>query len=275
MDDTGFRLDGAGSRRYPGVMESIALIGFGEAGQAFAQAGWRAFDTADRAAEMAALGVEVAGCQRDAVARARLILSLVTADAAHGVAQGASATIEPGSLYFDMNSVAPQTKALAAAAIDAAGGHYLDVAIMAPVLPARRAVSLLVSGPEAESGVAALRTLGFTDVRAVGCDVGRASTIKMLRSVMIKGIEALTGEMMAAAERAGVADAVLASLGEGWDAKARYNLERMATHGPRRAAEMEEVAKTLESLGIEPLMTRGTIQRQRAAARSATKALAA
>jgi Domain of unknown function (DUF1932) len=47
-----------------------------------------------------------------------------------------------------------------------------------------------------------------------------------------------------------------------WADKAAYNLERMAVHGTRRAAEMEESAKTLLSLGVEPVMTRGTILRQ-------------
>src|SRR3546814_8556516 len=47
-------------------------------------------------------------------------------------------------------------------------------------------------------------------------------------------------------------------------AQADYNLERMLVHGLRRAAEMEEVAITLDDLGVEPLMTRGTITRQRA-----------
>jgi anthranilate phosphoribosyltransferase len=42
-----------------------------------------------------------------------------------------------------------------------------------------------------------------------------------------------------------------------------YNLERMAVHGERRAAEMEEVADTLRELGVEPLMTNATVKRQR------------
>ena len=67
-------------------------------------------------------------------------------------------------------------------------------------------------------------------------------------------------------------EVLLGSLGDGWDAKAEYNLERMRTHGNRRAAEMEEVAKTLGALGIEPLMTNGTIQRQRAMAQKEIKA---
>jgi Domain of unknown function (DUF1932) len=92
------------------------------------------------------------------------------------------------------------------------------------------------------------------------------TSIKMIRSVMVKGIEALTAEMMLAARAANVEANVLASLGDGWAAKVAYNLERMATHGHRRAAEMEEVAKTLVSLSIDPVMTRGTIIRQLAMA---------
>src|SRR3546814_17845262 len=69
---------------------------------------------------------------------------------------------------------------------------------------------------------------------------------------------------MIAAERAGVTKTVLASLGGEWPAQADYNLERMLVHGLRRAAEMEEVAITLDDHGVEPLMTRGTNARQRA-----------
>lgn len=244
-----------------------ALIGFGEAGQAFAQAGdWRAFDVDPARTRAATLAAALDG--------AALVLSVVTADQALKAAEAAAACIAPGALFLDMNSVAPETKRDARGAIEAAGAHYLDVAIMAPVRPARLNVPLLVSGPWAEAGTEALRALGFSNVRAVGSEVGRASAIKMIRSVMVKGIEALTAEMMAAADAAGVVDEVLASLGDGWAQKAAYNLERMTTHGERRAAEMEEAAKTLGALGIEPVMTRGTIVRQRAAGPASRSAAA-
>jgi hypothetical protein len=42
-----------------------------------------------------------------------------------------------------------------------------------------------------------------------------------------------------------------------------YNLERMASHGERRAAEMEESATTLRELGLDPLMVEATVARQR------------
>ena len=90
----------------------------------------------------------------------------------------------------------------------------------------------------------------------------------MIRSVMIKGIEALTFECFLAAARAGILDEVTASLknnypGFDWVKMSEYNLERMASHGERRAAEMEESAATLRELGIDPLMVEATVARQR------------
>ncbi|MBX9665496.1 NAD(P)-dependent oxidoreductase [Novosphingobium sp.] len=256
-------------------MESIiALIGFGEAGSTFAEAaGWEAGASAydvlpGRRAAMEAAGVLVCATADDALADAGLVLSLVTADAALAAAKDYAALLKPGALWCDMNSVAPDTKRAAARAVEAAGGRYLDVAVLAPVNPARMNVPLLVSGAAADAAAEALRGAGFANVRVVGAEVGRASAIKMIRSVMVKGIEALTAEMMLAADAAGVTDEVLASLdasekAQGWAARAAYNLERMTTHGARRAAEMEESAKTLIGLGVEPVMTSGTVRRQR------------
>lgn len=255
---------------------ALTLIGYGEAGQTFARAGgWeqqtRVFDIKVddlhlRDSVLAAFEADnVSGVANlnGAVAGSLIILSLVTADQALIAAKNAAHHMAPGALYFDMNSVAPDTKRQAAKFIDAGCGRYVDVAVMAPVNPARLAVPLLVSGRYAQEGAATLSVLGFTNVRVVAGDVGRASSIKMIRSIMVKGQEALTAEMMLAAEAAGVVDELLGSLGDGWDSKAEYNLERMKKHGDRRAAEMEEVAKTLIALRVEPLMTNGTIRRQR------------
>lgn len=111
--------------------------------------------------------------------------------------------------------------------------------------------------------------LGFSNITVAGSRTGDAAAIKMIRSVMIKGLEALTAECALAAERADVSDALFASLDstwteQGWEARADYNLDRMLAHGGRRAAEMEEAARTLEELRVEAAMTRGTIARQRA-----------
>lgn len=263
-------------------LPSTALIGFGEAGSIFARAGgWgnaaSAWDLKPgRRALAGQCGFQVGSDAHKALAGARLVLSLVTADQALAAARQYAPFLETGTIWCDMNSVAPQTKRAAAEAVTAAGGRYVDVAVMAPVDPAALSVPLLLAGEHADEALDLLGLLGFRCSKVVGSEIGRASAIKMIRSVMIKGIEALTDEMMAAAEAAGVADEVLASLdasekAQKWTSRAVYNRERMATHGLRRAVEMEESAETLRGLGVEPVMTTGTVRRQREAAR-ATKA---
>lgn len=256
------------------MAQELALIGFGEAGETFARAGGWAGDSAvwdrldARRAVAAEAGLRAPGSPAEALAGAPLVLSLVTADQALAAARDYAPLLAAGALWCDMNSVAPSTKRAAAAAIAAAGGRYVDVAVLAPVNPARLSVPLLLAGEAASDAEQALRLAGFTNVRGVGAEIGRASAIKMIRSVMVKGIEALTAEMMLAAEAAGVTDEVLASLdasdkAQPWASRAAYNVERMVTHGLRRAAEMEESARTLAELGVEPVMTTGTVRRQR------------
>ncbi len=265
----------------------IGLIGFGEAGRTFAKAGgWaqraRVFDRkTDDPVDAPAMrhhyaDAAIVACEslRAAVEPAGLILSLVTADQALAAAQAAAACIAPDACFCDLNSVAPQTKRAAAAAIEAAGAHYIDVAVMAPVDPAGLAVPLLIAGPNAAATSAILSRLGFTDRRVVGDAIGRAAAIKMIRSIMVKGMEALTAECLLAADAAGVLDEVIRSIAAGeqasaWRARADYNFGRMMVHGLRRAAEMDEVARTVDGLRTGSAMARATAERQRAIGRLA------
>lgn len=253
-------MDGDGSR--------LAFLGFGEAAMAFAPAcrarsghQVRAFDiktdnpaTASAiAADYADHGVEGAANSADALAGADLVLSLVTADRALAAARSAAPALARGALYCDMNSVSPGTKRQAAKAVEDTGARYADVAIMAPVHPRAENVPLLVSGPHAETTLAALADFGFGDITPVGDRVGRASTIKMIRSIMVKGLESLAAECLIAAHRAGVTDQVIWSLtggGDDWRERGDYALDRMMAHGGRRAAEMAEVIRTLGELDL-------------------------
>lgn len=237
--------------------------------------GIRAFDikTADTATSAVKWqdyrGVGVTGTDglAGAVAEADIILSLVTADQALAAASEAAQYLKPGALYCDFNSVSPATKNAASRLIEAAGGAYADVAIMAPVHPLGLKTPILVSGDAAQQAAPSLESLGFLP-RKVDGPVGRAASIKMIRSVMLKGLEALSTECFLAAHAAGVVDEVAASLnatwpGADWAEKADYNLDRMIVHGIRRAAEMKEVARTLEELGVSNAMTRAAADRQR------------
>ena len=263
--------------------QTLALIGFGEAAQAFVQGmgdqrpPLRAFDlkTLDPAtrdakhAEYARWSISRAAASADAITGAAAVLCLVTADQAVAAAETAAQAIAPGAFYFDGNSVSPDAKRAAAAAIEAAGGRYVDVAIMSPVHPALTRTPLLLSGPHAEAAVGALQALGFANVSALAGPVGASSAVKMIRSVMVKGMEALTAECLTAAVAAGVDAEVIASLDASekprpWAERGDYNLDRMMVHGARRAAEMEEVVKTLEALGVAAPLTRATVAWQAA-----------
>lgn len=260
----------------------IAFIGFGEAGGAFAE-GWKEappgrlsawdikLDDPDAAATMRArmerLGVVAAPDAAAALDGAEIVLSLVTADRAVEAARSYAPHLAPGTLWCDLNSCSPGSKRIAADTVGRAGARYLDVAVMAPVYPLRNLVPCLLAGPEAVEVATTLAGLPMT-VEVAGDRVGEASAIKMIRSVMVKGMEALTAECALAAERAGVADRVLASLEGGPNGidlarRAAYNFERSLRHGARRAAEMEEVAATLEELGLPAPMSRATADWQR------------
>ncbi|WP_322891860.1 MULTISPECIES: DUF1932 domain-containing protein [unclassified Yoonia] len=259
-------------------MKNIAFMGFGEAAGAYAS-GLRevtdrisAYDIKlDRPTDSAAClhrmaALNVAACDLAGLRDASLILCLVTADQALVAAQAAAPHLAAGALWCDGNSCAPDTKRQAAQVIAAAGARYVDLAIMAPVHPRLHHTPMLASGPDAATAVAALAAFEM-QARVVGDMIGQASAIKMLRSVIIKGLEALTAEAFLAARAAGVEMAVIASLqasdpGIDWEKRGAYNIERMLVHGARRAAEMQEVAATLRALGLPDRMAQATCQWQ-------------
>ena len=258
----------------------ICFIGFGEAGQAIAAglresgieriAAWDILFPQAAGERLKAagdkLGVRLATSAEDAVAETDLIVSAVTAASSLEAARSVEPYLTGSPWYLDINSVSPGRKQETERRL---GGkaRYVDVAVVAAIHPARHRTPLLIAGPHAEAAAPLLRELDM-QLSVVGAQTGAAAAIKMIRSVMIKGIEALTLECFLAARRAGVLDEVTASLknnypGLDWPKMADYNLERMASHGERRAAEMEESAATLRELGLDPLMVDATVKRQR------------
>jgi 3-hydroxyisobutyrate dehydrogenase-like beta-hydroxyacid dehydrogenase len=260
----------------------LCFIGFGEAGQAIASglreagveniAAWDIlFPHAEgeklrQAGE--AMGARLAASAADAVASSDIIVSAVTAASSVDAARSVAPYLSGNPYFLDVNSVSPGRKQESARLLGG-GARYVDVAILAPIHPKRHQTPLLLAGEHARAVLPLLiDELEMQGVIASG-DVGAAAALKMIRSVMIKGIEALTAECFIAAGRAGIADEVAASLknnypGVDWQKMVEYNLERMASHGIRRADEMEQSAITLTELGVEPLMTTGTVARQRA-----------
>jgi 3-hydroxyisobutyrate dehydrogenase-like beta-hydroxyacid dehydrogenase len=259
----------------------LCFIGFGEAGQAIASglreagvkdiAAWDILFPDDEGARLKQagerIGARLATSAADAVVNSDIIVAAVTAASSLDAAKAVVPYIAGNPYYLDINSVSPGRKQETARLLEGTA-RYVDVAILAPIHPRRHQTPLLLAGPHAGTLMPLL--IDELEMRgAIASDqVGAAAALKMIRSVMIKGIEALTAECFLAAERAGIVEEVTASLKNNyptldWNRVIEYNLERMASHGIRRADEMEQVAATLTELGIAPLMTEATVARQR------------
>jgi 3-hydroxyisobutyrate dehydrogenase-like beta-hydroxyacid dehydrogenase len=258
----------------------ISFIGFGEAGQAIASglretgieriAAWDILFPVEAGAKLKAagdkFGVRLAGSAADAVANTDMVISAVTAASSFEAARSVEPHLTGNPFYLDINSVSPGRKQATAKLLDGKA-RYVDVAVIAPIHPARHKTPMLIAGPYAQ-GIAPLLEEMEMKLKIIPGDTGQAAAIKMIRSVMIKGLEALTLECYLAASRAGLLDEVLVSMKNNYPTldfgqMGDYNIERMASHGERRAAEMEESAVTLRELGMEPLMVEATVKRQR------------
>jgi len=258
----------------------IGLVGYGEVGRILAE-DLRAQGIAVHAYDIkldasatagplrdhaAAHGVKLAASHAELAAASDLVVSAVTASQAVAVAKACAPGVQPESFFLDFNSASPGAKREAAALVDAAGGRYVEGAVMTSVPPYRLRVPLLLGGPHAAALQRLLNALGFAS-RVTSDRLGVASATKMCRSVMIKGLEAMVIESFTAARRHGVEDAVIASLNEtfpgiDWEQQAAYFFQRVIEHGRRRSEEVREVAQTVREAGLEPWSASGTAERQ-------------
>jgi len=203
----------------------------------------------------------------EAVRCADLVISAVTASCAADVARSTAPFLRSGQIYLDINSVSPDTKLSIASVLNESPASFVEAAVMAPVSPQRLKVPMLLGGAHAAMAAERLAAIGL-NVKAISDRVGVASAIKMCRSIIIKGLEAITMESMFTARRYGAEKQVLDSLaatypGMGWDATLPdYLISRVAEHGKRRAAEMREAAQAVADAGLEPLTALASAQRQ-------------
>jgi 3-hydroxyisobutyrate dehydrogenase len=259
----------------------IGFIGFGEAGYYLAK-GLRgegvtqmfAYDINTNATK---LGERIK--QRAADAKVKLVessesltrmtdilLSVVTAGSAAEAAAQTAPFLQTSHYYADLNSVSPESKRAIEQIIAAARARFVEVAVMAPVPPSGHKVPMLLGGTYAQSFADLLSPVGMR-LEVISDRIGEAVAVKMCRSIIVKGMEALIFECVLSAAHYGADQRVFASLDEtfpgmSWGKLAGYMMSRVIEHGERRAREMEEVAATLRAAGIEPLMAEAIVQRQ-------------
>lgn len=255
----------------------IALIGFGEVGQTLGtdldKFELAAFDIlfddlmSEPSRAIASTSVHKSNSATDAVSDCELVISAVTAAEDINAAQSTVDGLEPGTWFLDLNSVSPATRRHSAGIIEAAGGRYVEGAVMAPIAPKRIATSILLGGPHSRSFEPVAHAIGFTGAAAYDREIGRASAAKLCRSIVVKGLESLVTESLMTARHYGVEATVLESLDNlfttaDWSSFAHYLISRSVQHGERRAAEMREAAATVADAGIEAMMSNACAVRQ-------------
>jgi len=249
----------------------LAIIGFGEVGNLFARQFMARGDVAIAVYDILfadpvkgppmleaarAMGVRVAASAAEAASGARVVISAVTASSALDVAGAAAGYLHQGQFFFDVNSASPVTKKTSAERVNAAHAKYVEGAVMQPVGGIGIRVPILGGGPHTEELAALMNGLGM-NITPVTTEPGRASAMKLCRSIVVKGLETIMVDCAAAARHWGVEEEVFASLNQTWPSidfreLAEYMGERVATHGVRRAAEMREAAMMVEDLGMNP-----------------------
>jgi len=164
---------------------------------------------------------------------------------------------------YDVRADTPAIRATAERAGVTLAGSVAE--LVAAVPPRRHLVPMLVSGCGAKAFSDQVSPFGM-NAEVLGDRVGQASAVKMYRSLLIKGIEALVFECAIGASAEGALDRVLESMAGSlpfgdWAELATYLMGRTVAHGDRRAAELREVAATLEEAGIDPSLANAAAAR--------------
>ena len=202
----------------------------------------------------------------EACADADVVISAVTASNTLDVAVAAAPFLKQGSLFLDLNSASPGTKQEAAAVVDGRGAFYIEAGVMTSVPPYGIKVPILLGGEKSEGLAQILNEWGM-DAKSISSKLGIASAIKMSRSIMIKGLEALVVEAYSTARFYGVEDYFLPTLVEtfpqiDWSTQGAYFFSRVVQHGKRRSEEMRESARTVSETGAPPLMASAIADKQ-------------
>ncbi len=259
----------------------IGFIGFGEAGFHIARglrgAGLSSICAYDINARAPELGEKIQRRANEAevplfesngelVEVSDILLSTVTANRAAEAAEQSAPFLAARHIYADLNSVSPALKQSIGQMVESSGAKFVEAAIMSPVPRHGAATPMFLGGVHAREFVDLLSPFGMK-LEVISERIGAASAVKMCRSVVVKGLEALMVECVLGAVPYGADERVFSTLDESfpgidWKKLASYMVGRVVEHGERRAREMEEVAATLRSIGVEPIMTEAASRRQ-------------
>ncbi|GAB5078413.1 DUF1932 domain-containing protein [Arthrobacter sp. AD-310] len=177
-----------------------------------------------------------------------------------------------GATIVDMTTAAAQAKREAAAKATAAGLGYVDIAITGAVALSGVRTPLLYAGPQVPAVHELLASVG-APVRVLPDSApGDAVTVKLLRSVIMKGLEALAIEALPAARSYGVLDQLYTVLSDVDQSPFTDLLKSMVTthpaHSVRRHAEVLEAAAQLDRAGYPSELTSHVAEKYATTARN-------
>jgi 3-hydroxyisobutyrate dehydrogenase len=202
----------------------------------------------------------------DWVSDADRVWSCVTGDVALAVAQSAYEFMGQGTGFVDLSTASSEDKRSAAAAASEAGVGYADVAIMGAVALTGIATPLLITGGIAERTAGEFTAIGAS-ARAVSGEAGDAAALKLLRTVLTKGVEALAVEAFVAAEKRGVRDELYRVLSDidaqGFTSFLNTVVRTHLVHAERRMHEVERAITQLNDDGMRSEVLEGALIRFR------------
>jgi len=202
-----------------------------------------------------AAGLNDCGSMEKLVATCELVISVINPGEALGLARRVAAAMKSTGraiAFADLNAVSPQTARDTDALIRAAGGLFIDGGIIGP--PPRGEKDrprIYVSGPDAYL-MEQIRHPNL-QIRVMSERIGDASGVKMCYAAMTKGTTALAVELLVAARKLGVEQALETELRESRADVYDWQMRNIATMPPkayRWVPEMQEIAKTFEELGM-------------------------
>jgi 3-hydroxyisobutyrate dehydrogenase-like beta-hydroxyacid dehydrogenase len=238
-------------------MATVAFIGYGELGSVLGGA-------LARVHEVRPWSRSRPGSLEEAVDGAALVVSAVPGSASEEVAEQVLPLLGDDACFADLTAGRPEAKEAAAARHD----FYADGAVLGTVATSGHEVPIAAAGGGAERFRDLVAPAGLRVEVLDGAAAGTAARLKLVRSVYMKGRDALVLEMMLAARRLGVEDAVVRSIaGPGEQVPFADLSERvlraLAVHAERRAEELDSAAALLRELGVDPTVTEAGAARLR------------
>lgn len=199
----------------------------------------------------------------DLVNKSEVILLLVNSAATKDVIASITKTKQKPLTIIDLTTSKPYTKKNCKIEIENYHPEaiYIDGAIMGTVATEGFNVPLLLASENEEIMLTIKKELTMNIKILVG-EVGKAASIKLIRSVFMKGLEALLLESMIAAKKYNVDQNVMESISmtlnnNDFNKFGEALIKTHVIHKNRRYKEILDSIKLIEDAKIEPYVTQG------------------